>query len=290
MLVLKGRKVGLSSIAFSPGGARLAAGGYRGVVQVWDQHASTLERKMSTGAWNNDTVFFLDEVRLSVLNLGTVKTFDIRTGDRARGPLPGNLSGIRRVALAPDGRSLCIASATTLRLHRFGAREPAWKLALPGLGRSTALAWSGDGRTLSCSLAGASVRHLDAATGATRREWNTSMAPEITAVALSPDGRAAAWCAGTKLLLRGLGPSGLDLYHELGRTHFLSVAWHPSGDFLATANGDGKIDYWDARTGERRQSFDWGVGKLQEVIFDGTGDRAACCSGTGQIVVWDVDR
>ena len=43
-------------------------------------------------------------------------------------------------------------------------------------------------------------------------------------------------------------------------------------------------------TGERRESFDWGVGKLNDVTFDSTGDRAACCAETGEIVVWDVDR
>ncbi len=60
--------------------------------------------------------------------------------------------------------------------------------------------------------------------------------------------------------------------------------------FLATANGDGKIDYWDATTGERRESFDWGVGKLYDIAFDAAGDRAATCSVKGDVVVWDVDR
>jgi WD40 repeat protein len=68
------------------------------------------------------------------------------------------------------------------------------------------------------------------------------------------------------------------------------VAFHPSGAFFATANGDGKVDSWDSHTGERRESFDWGFGKLNDVTFDATGDRAACCSEAGEVVVWDVDR
>ena len=39
-----------------------------------------------------------------------------------------------------------------------------------------------------------------------------------------------------------------------------------------------------------RESFDWEVGKLNAVTFDANGDRAACCSQTGDVVVWDVDR
>jgi WD40 repeat protein len=37
------------------------------------------------------------------------------------------------------------------------------------------------------------------------------------------------------------------------------LAFHPSGNFLASANGDGKIDYWST-DGQPLQSFDWGVG------------------------------
>ena len=86
-----------------------------------------------------------------------------------------------------------------------------------------------------------------------------------------------------------LGDSQAMAQHRLGRTHFLSVAFHPSGDFFATANGDGKVDYWDGHTGEHRQAFDWQVGMLNDVVFDPTGDRAACCSQSGAVVVWDVD-
>ena len=68
-----------------------------------------------------------------------------------------------------------------------------------------------------------------------------------------------------------------------------SRLFHPSGNFLASANGDGKIDYWSL-SGEPLQSFDWGVGKVNDVTFDPTGDRAACCAQSGDVVVWDVDR
>jgi hypothetical protein len=50
------------------------------------------------------------------------------------------------------------------------------------------------------------------------------------------------------------------------------------------------VDFWDAATGQRRESFDWGVGKLNDIAFDPAGDRAAVCSNSGQVVVWDVDR
>src|SRR5215211_5945576 len=84
MLELKDRKVGLNSLAFSPDGTKLAASGYRGVIQLWDLASAKLERTMSTGTVNNDTVFFLGEERLAVLNEGAIKTFDCRSGKQGR--------------------------------------------------------------------------------------------------------------------------------------------------------------------------------------------------------------
>jgi WD40 repeat protein len=63
-----------------------------------------------------------------------------------------------------------------------------------------------------------------------------------------------------------------------------------SPPFFATANGDGKVDFWDSATGERRESFDWGIGKVRCVVFDRAGDRAACSSEAGDVVIWDLDR
>src|SRR5690242_15367006 len=42
VLTLKARKVTLNCLAFSPDGALLAAGGYQGVVQLWDVAAGRL--------------------------------------------------------------------------------------------------------------------------------------------------------------------------------------------------------------------------------------------------------
>src|SRR5262249_49866270 len=135
-----------------------------------------------------------------------------------------------------------------------------------------------------------SIWARQAATGARPVEVGGA-ASGLTVIAVSPDGRRLACAAGGQLPLLALHPHRVAVArHQPGRTHFLPVAFHPSGGFFATANGDGKIDYWDARTGEHRQAFDWKVGKLYDVVFDPTGDRAACCSKTGQIVVWDVDH
>jgi WD40 repeat protein len=174
------------------------------------------------------------------------------------------------------------------------AKTAAWRWREPIVvvgpnGTASSLAWSSDARLLAAGLMNGQVKVYDAATGKEAATFGEAGGPTVNAVALSPGGAAAAWCACTHLHFHRPA-EGVSAHHALGKTHFLSVAWHPSGAFFATANGDGKIDYWDAQTGQRRESYDWGVGKLNAVVFDPAGDRAACCSERGDVAIWDVDR
>jgi WD40 repeat protein len=136
---------------------------------------------------------------------------------------------------------------------------------------------------------GGRISILDAETGALLGRIGDAGSGWVKAAAISPDGNSVAWCASANLHLQRLPPANVYVHHRIGKTHFSSVAWHPSGGFFATTNGDGKVDFWDAATGERSQSFDWGIGKLNDIAFDPAGDRAAVCSSTGQVVVWDID-
>jgi WD40 repeat protein len=290
------KKVSLTCLAFSPDGLTLAAGGYRGVVRLWDLTAKRLSGSCSTGNWNNSALCFMPDDRgLLALVGGYLHLFDREGTDLGRRPRP-NRRQFTASAASPDGR-LCLGFSPLVLLSASGGlMEQAlpdfaqrWKTRASGSGQVTALCYSADGRRLACGRGSGRVTVHDADTGAPLHEPREAGA-EVKAVALSPDGRLVAWCAGTHLRLWRLDPPEQVREHSLGRTFFLSVAWHPTGGFFATANGDGKVDYWDAQSGERRQSFDWGIGKLHDVAFDAAGDRAACCSKSGKIVVWDVDR
>src|SRR5262249_18376943 len=159
-------------------------------------------------------------------------------------------------------------------------------------GGVAAIACSGDGQRVACAHICGRFSLLDAANGDLLLRLGAPGGKDqalTTALALSPDSRAAAWCASSNLHFLRL-PDGPHVHHRLGRTHFLAIAWHPAGAFFATVNGDGKVDFWDATTGQRRESFEWGTPRLLDIAFDATGDRAACCAESGEIVVWDVDH
>jgi WD40 repeat protein len=285
MLLLKNTNNGLSCLAFSPDGQMLAAGGYRGTVLLWDLVAGKLLKKLPGFTRNVETVFFsgnelygFEGVRLWMWDLA--------------GDDPPQRRGTKddlaffAAAGSATGDRVCVALHPGLSCYSLPHFKSLWhtKFTWPRV-----LSFSADGRWLACGDQNGGVQVTDTAT---RKKWRypSDFGPEVKAVALSPDGQLIAWCAARNLHFCRVSPLEEIRHHILGKTHFLSVAWHPSGDFFATANGDGKVDYWDARTGEHRQAFDWGIGKLHDIVFDATGDRAACCGKSGDVVVWDVDR
>jgi WD40 repeat protein len=295
MLTLQGRRVRLDCLAFSPDGRRLAVTGDRGVVQVWDLLARRVERTFSAGAYTyaSNVVLFPECDELVVLNCYSLRIFDLKTGKLAvrqssSGPWSGHFSA---AALTPDSRHVCLMQSHGSQLTCFALPgfEATWSQRVESMQGVSSLACSPDGKTLAGGSFAGHVVVLDARTREVLCQLGGPRAPGVRTVALSPDGRSVAWCAATHLNLWRLDPPREVAHHALGKTHFFAVAFHPSGGFLASVNGDGKVDYWDAHSGEHRQAFDWKVGKLHDVAFDASGDRAACCSQGGEIVVWDVD-
>jgi WD40 repeat protein len=294
MFVLKDRKLCVNAVAFSPDGTRLAAACQRAVLQLWDVGAGKLAWSSRIGTSTvTDAAFLPGRREILVHNEGLLKAFDAATGANLGVRPRTNRVTICAAGLSPDGDRLAAAFLTSLILYKLPDFQKVWGVRIPRgdwpqFLECTAAACSYGGDLIAVGRSDGRVILHDGATGAVAGSDGSGAA--VKAMAFSPDGSRLARCASSHLYLSRVDPFEPLAHHQLGKTSFLSVAFHPSGAFFATANGDGKVDYWDSHTGERRESFDWGVGKLNDVTFDSTGDRAACCSETGEIVVWDVDR
>lgn len=292
MLLLEARSLGINPLAFSPDGTRLTAGCRDGYLQTWDLTSGVLLHEPVLGPDTNDYVAYAGEVVVVLLRTGHACVIDPATGAQLRRvPPPGHRAALC-ACLHPGGELLALSMSERVTLYsladgtkvRSMRRPPVVRLRVTALGISA----SGERLILGCEAGNCQV--FQTATGKHVATLATPRSDMVRAAVFSPDGRFAAVCAGPRLRLYDVDADELVRETSVGRTHFVGAAWHPSGEFFATANGDGKVDYWDARSGERRESFDWKVGKLHDVVFDASGHRAACCSQRGQIVVWDVDR
>jgi WD40 repeat protein len=287
MIRLSGRKVGITAVAFSPDGRRLAAACEQARIQLWDLKAAKLERAFVLGDGNRGSsegiLFLPDGTRLLANDYLRLRAATLEGRSLA---LQGPRIDVLAFAAAEQRQALAFAHPSSVVLYGLPAFDVMWRVSAPN--RATALACTPDGQTVVLAQSREGIR-LYRASGEALPRLPVGR-KRVKALAISPDGSAVAGCAQAELRLWRLTPEAREVKRvELGRTHFLSVAWHPSGAFFATGNGDGKVDYWDAQTGERRESFDWGVGKVRALAFDRSGDRAACGSHVGDAVVWDVD-
>ena len=262
MFVLKRKKTELLHVVISPDGRWLAACGLRTPIDLWDVAGRRHAWQAECGTINRALFFTHDGTGLLVLadDAGLAR-LGVEDGALVA-TLPGAEDAYGATA-SPDGRQACLCYTSAdggkqfLRQHLLPEGGFGWRTFLPdahvGL---VAMACSGDGKTIGVGRYDGSFHWFDAASGAHRGGIGGGTVA-VRSVALSPDGGTAAGCAASRLHVWRLAEREKVAEHNLGRTHFVGVAWHPSGEFFATVNGDGKADFWDAAAGERRESFDW---------------------------------
>jgi WD40 repeat protein len=293
MFILKAQPARLEYVAFSADGDHLAVCGWRGPLHLWSLSARNLAHKIASAPIVRAISFTPDgRDLLALIDHKGLCRFDPSSGQRL------GTAGIGEApygaTFSPDGGQVCLCSWDPrgwqlLRQFRLPGGQAGWTADVPGAIGPVALAYSPGGHLVALGKSSGSVHLFDAASGAHRGQCGSDRGPGVRSVALSPDDRLVAWSAAGHLRLWRLDPPEEVAAHDIGRTHFFAVKFHPSGEFLATAKGDGKVDNWDGRTGEHRSALDWGVGQVRALAFDASGDRAACCGQGGETVVWDVD-
>ena len=255
--ILSGHVDGVTAVAWSPDGSRIATGSAVGV-RVWDavtgEDLFSLELECGRGvesvAWSPDSR------RIATGSIfGDVRVWDAVTGENVLSLEHDHRVG--SVAWSPDGRRIATGSAVGVQVLDAVTGEEL--LSLEHGHWVGSVAWSPDSRRIATG-SDVGVQVWDAVTG--ENVLSLEHGHWVGSVAWSPDGsRIVTGSFGAVRVLDAVtGENVLSLEHDHGVG---SVVWSPDGSRIVTGSDVG-VQVWDAVTGEELLSLehDHGVGSV----------------------------
>ncbi len=317
MIVLdSGKDRLLTSVGFSHDGAWVAGTGPGAHTVVWETATGRAVRRFRfrLDRVNQSLVFHPRASRLYVATSAGLHDIDL-AGTVARNLWPSReYTGC--LTVDPAGRWLVAYHSRQVEdedeltylylLSRIDITDPdrptlLWERPAvdpPGYGWSEALAFLPNGERLisveatfteeRCEGLRLGVRRAD--TGDVLHRDGGSLTVRDPLV-VSPRGDRMATALGTMLSV--LDPRDFSLLPVVltndSTKHFTSIAFHPSGRFLAATSNDATVKLYDTTSWEVAKTYTWDIGKMRSIAFSPDGTLAAAGSDTGKVVVWDVD-
>jgi len=298
MRTLGGHASIVYSVAFSPNGKTVAAGGGafgwgRGddTIKLWnvsDGSGMTLLKGHTEQIWA--VAFSPDGKLLASGSLDkTVKLWDVASG-RVLNTLSGHTEVVDAVAFSPDGKVLASGSwDKTIKLWDIATGRELRTLS-GHTDKVGSVAFSPDGKTLASTSVDGTVRLWDVASGSvtgTTTEFDKSVVE--SAVAFSPDGKLLA-LGGSDATIKLIDPTnGQQLRILAGHTApVTSLAFSPDGRSLASSSWDQTIKLWDTVSGRELSTLRGHSSWVEEVAFSPDGKTLASGGFDGTTREWDV--
>jgi WD40 repeat protein len=288
----------VSSVAFSPDGARVLSGSDDNTLKLWDAATGALIRTFETRqqspgghlGWVHSVAFSSDGARvLSVREDNTLKLWDTATGALIR-TFEGNSASVESVAFSPDGARVLSSDDGTLKL---------WDAATGALIRTF------EGNSASAATDGARVlsgtqdphghntlKLWDAATGALIRTFEEGDS-WVYSVAFSPDGARVLSCSGdpgghNTLKLWDTATGALVRTFKGHSDPIRPVAFSPDGARVLSGNLDDTLNLWDAASGALIRTFEGHSEWVSSVAFSPDGARVLSSCYDGTLKLWDA--
>lgn len=298
MLVWRGHRAKVRSLAFSPDGRYIATtAGHSRYVWLWEAPTGKLVRKLSEGPATMRSAAFLPDGRhvvgLHERSGGAV--WDAETGHVVATLVTAVYPFGEVPAVSPDGARLVVYMNSAFaewddparpageprRADRTHADRLGFLFPMQyGFSPAGTYFWRTCGDLY---LMGGDLRTdrrcLDDPGGAAAA--GCAFDREEARVCVAFGHRAVVWrlddAAAPPLKLRG---------HS---RQVRAVGFLPDGGTVLTAAMDGTVRLWDTATGAEQRSFDWGIGKVRAAAVSPDGTLCAAGGDDGHLVVWDVD-
>ena len=325
----------INQIAFTSDGSLMASCGSSGEVRLWDvetaRHLATLQRNLEEEPayafhFLSYLMFSPDGRYLAAAESQEILVWLVPTADQLPVADPFSAASVPRfpvttvlqeqmdwvygMTISPD--SIYLASSGADQSIRLWALSTGLQVvALYGHEADPAqLAFSEDGSELTSVDTNGSVRRWDVAVSATHSASELMLAAHTDRVSdavYSPDGRRLAtashdgavrlWDAETGRAERTILARGQTSPGEYSYEWVQGVAFAPRGDRLATGTDEGRVQLWNAETGEfvaalqqpAPKSGDFSFkGLMRTVAFSQPGMKVAVAGDAAEIHLWDA--
>src|SRR5262245_27138584 len=300
MIFLHATDHAVTSLAFSPDGAALAAVSAGESVRLWDSATGTVQWEFNNphGRGFQRVAFLPQSAGLLTCGPGGVWHWDLARRSGLDEPI--NLDATSDMALTPDGYRVLlthVGEPESIQCRPWRGEHVSWRRTYTELdpvnlghpAREFQLAaFSRSGRFAATAGYDSRAYVWDAETGGLVARSDLLPHP-ATSIAFSMDGRTLAICARRKLSVWWFFNMA-ELFRSMAdQLAFTAVAFNPTGRILAASCDDDTVRFWDTRHWFEVQTFQWEIGGINALTFSPDGLRAACAGNSGKIVIWDVD-
>jgi eukaryotic-like serine/threonine-protein kinase len=291
-LTLKDSETNLFTVAWSPVGHWLAAGGWDGKIRLWNLASEDRRPVFLSGHLNevHQVVFSPDgDTLASAARDGTVRLWEIKTGREVRCFSLSNEMA-RSVTFSPDRKRIAAAGADR-KIYQW---ELASGRALPVIDAHDAeiliIAYSPDSHRIASGGKDKLVKIWDVESNRLVQTFAGHRA-QVSGLAFSPDGRTLATSSedGTLRLWDAVTAEVQGILQGQDEWVWVySVAFSPDGRTIASTSDDSTVRVWDVKTRSELFRLRGHTGSVRGVAFDPAGRYLASSSTYGTVKIWDL--